>query len=69
MDRTYLQLTSLTGDGKRKAFNVPDPRADLTMVEVQTAMDAVITADVFVVGLTAKHSAVIITTTRTDIFS
>lgn len=69
MERTYLQLTFLTGDGKRKSFNVPDPKADLTMAQVQTAMDAIITADVFIVGLAAKHSAVVITTTRTDIFS
>lgn len=70
MDETvYIQLTFENDSGKRTSLNVPYPLESLTSSDVSNAMDLIITNNIFYPALVSKHSAVIITRTREQIYS
>ena len=70
MPTKRLELFFLNQDGKRSKISVNEPRADLTDTEVQTAMQNIITANIFNSSggdLMQVSSARIVTTDITDI--
>ena len=67
--REYLQLRFRADDGRRVSINIPDPEANLAELEVTEVMDTLIANTIFKNVLVSKDSAVIITTTRDEVYS
>lgn len=44
-----LEMVFRTGAGKETVINLPDPKADLTLAQVQTVMQDIITKNIFLV--------------------
>lgn len=62
-----LELVFKKADGGKKVLNVTDPREDVTAVEAQSAMQEVISADVFAVGSVGLAEAVEARMRTTDV--
>lgn len=51
MEKRKLEMEFLNEMGKKHVISIDNPRIDLNPEEVQTAMDAIITNNVFIVSL------------------
>ncbi len=62
--KSILEMIFKTGAGKTFKLTFDNPREDITPLEIETAMDLVITKDIFSVegGLTEVFGANIVTT-------
>jgi len=66
-----LEMTFNNSAGSTTKISVDNPRADLTDVEVQTAMTAIVTANIFESAggdLVSYKSARIVSTTVNELF-
>jgi hypothetical protein len=61
-----LVLVFLDTEGKERMIKIEDPRSDLTPLEVETAMNAVVAKGIFHIASASK--AYILTTTTQDIY-
>lgn len=67
-----LRMTFLNESGNNVSISLDNPKDDLTAAQVQTAMDLIITKNIFIStggDLVSKSSARIIDTTTTELFS
>ena len=70
MVNNKLQLSFGTADQKKYTIQLSDANGSLTDVEVATAMDEILTANIFVLSgaeLTSKATAKMISTTDYDV--
>ena len=66
-----LMMTFANDSGTKVSISLNDPREDLTANEVETAMDGIITANIFTTAggnLVSKDSAKIIETETTVLY-
>ena len=66
-----LRLIFETSGGKSMTFTLPQPREDVTASDIETAMDLVISKDIFLSSsgtLAAKKDIKIIDTDTTDLY-
>lgn len=66
-----LEMTFNNSAGTSTKISVDNPRADLTVAEVQTAMNAIVAANIFNSAggdLVSYKSARIVSTTVTELF-
>lgn len=61
-----LVMTFVNELGKEESIRIDAPRADLTGVEIKTAMETIIAKDIFYVSLVSAKSAQIVTRTVED---
>lgn len=59
-----LRMEFSTGEDKNFVVNLPNAKDGLTAAEVTTAMNALVTQDIFVTPLTGIESADIVTRTE-----
>lgn len=67
-----LVMTFRNAAGKTITLSLADPRADVTALEVTTAMDAIIAGNVFTSSggdLVSKDRAAIIDTTENELYA
>jgi hypothetical protein len=62
-----VRLKFGTSDGKKRTISLQYPRADITELEVRSAMQALIDNNIFVNSLTAIASAEMVETTVTPL--
>lgn len=62
-----LHMAFLDGAGKQHTLRIPDPRTDITAVEVQAAMQKVIDTGLFGNKMTSLKGAKIIDTDTQDL--
>ena len=69
---TTLQLTFLTQGGSRASISLDNPKPTLAQADVVTAMDDIITKNIFNTSagdLVSKHSAQVIDRTATVLYT
>lgn len=70
MEKSKLELIFKNNEDKKITLSVDDPKADLTGLEVKTAMDTLVAKNIFAYdggGMVATVGARLVTTTVEDL--
>ena len=69
--KKVLRMTFNNAQGSAVSFTLPEPKATLTALEVETVMDLMITKDIFLTSggvLVSKRDIKIVDTTTDDLY-